>query len=167
MKTDIVFPSGNEKEFAEVGERLGFDSLIFFYGDLNKVKEIKSKLKIIYGVLVSGTDKKKLINQIDKIKQKNYLVLVKAGDENFNRFILEKTRADMIYGLEMVERKDAMHYRRSGLDQVLCKIAKEKEKKIVFSLKDASSPLVVGRMAQNIKFCLKYQIEFLDRKSVV
>ena len=161
MKTDIVFPSGNEKEFLEIGERLGFKSLIFVYRDLSKVKEIKNGIKISYGVLVSETDKKKLIKKIDKIKQKNYLALVQARDESFNRFVLEKTRADTIHGLEWAERKDAMHYRRSGLDQVLCKIAKEKGKIIVFSLKDVLKPIILGRMAQNIKLCKKYKIKFL------
>ncbi|MCK4589226.1 MAG: hypothetical protein KAT77_02200 [Nanoarchaeota archaeon] len=161
MKTDIVLPSGNENEFIELGRRLGFEKLIFVYEELSDFKVIESELKIDYCVLVSEKNKKNLVKKINKIKQKGFLVLVKAEDEKFNRFVLERTRVDMIYGLELSRRKDAMHYRRSGLDQVLCKIAKERGKKVVFSLKEIFNPLVLGRMIQNIKFCKKYKVNFL------
>ena len=161
MKTDIVFPSGNEEEFVEMGFKLGFERLIFVYESMSKIKEVKSDFKIDCGVLVSEKNKKNLVKKINKIKQRDHLVMVKAGDEKFNRFVLERTRADMIYGLELGKKRDAMHYRRSGLDQVLCKLAKTKKKIVVFSLKGISDPVVLGRVMQNVKLCRKYGVKFI------
>jgi len=161
MKTDIVFAAGKEKEFAEFGREFGFERLIFVYENLNEVKKIESTLKIDYIILIKEKNKKNLIQKINRIKQKGFLVLVEAVDDDFDRFVLEKTRADFIFGLEKVHRKDAMHYRRSGLDQVLCKILAEKKKTVVFSLKDVLEPLFLGRMIQNLKFCKKYKVKFI------
>ena len=66
----------------------------------------------------------------------------------------------MIFGLELVHKKDAMHYRRSGLNQVLCKIAASKSKKIGFDFWSLMEPRVLGRVKQNIKFCKKYKVDY-------
>lgn len=161
MKTDIVFAAGKEEKFAELGRGLGFERLIFVYENLNDIKKIESSLKIDYAILIKEKNKKNLVRKINRIKQKGFLVLVEAVDDDFDRFVLEKTQAEMIFGLERVHKKDAMHYRRSGLDQVLCKILSEKKKTVVFSLKDALEPLVLGRMIQNLKFCKKYKVKFI------
>lgn len=162
LSADVVFPLGNEKELAEMGRNLGFEKLFFIYSNLNQVKGIKDEgIGIDYGVLVLEKNKKILIKKINKIKKKGYLVLVKAGDDNFNRFVLEKTKADMIFGLEKVHPKDAMHYRRSGLDQVLCRTAASKNKKILFDFGEIFEPMFLGRIIQNMRFCRKFGVDFL------
>jgi len=162
LLVDVVFPSGNEKELAELGKRLGFEKLIFIYSSLGQIKEIRDAgIGIDYGVLVLEKNKKNLVKMINKIKNKGFLVLVKAQEESFNRFVLERTKADMIFGLEKVHIKDSMHYRRSGLDQTLCRIAATRGKKIVFDFNEVLEPLFLGRIIQNIKFCRKFGVDFL------
>ncbi|MFC1801132.1 hypothetical protein ACFLZB_01615, partial [Nanoarchaeota archaeon] len=113
-------------------------------------------------ILLREKNKKNLVRKIDQIKNKGFLVLVKAGEDDLNRFVLEKTRADIIFDLELLPRKDAMHYRRSGLDQVKCKIAAEKKKTIGFNFWSlVQESKFLGRLKQNLKFCSKYNVAYL------
>ena len=161
MKTDIVFPSGNEEKLAKSGKELGFERLIFVYSAVSDVKKISSSVEIKYGVLVKEKNKNKLNKLIDQIRSKGFLVLVEASEDDYNRFVLERTKAEMIFGLEMSGKRDKMHYRRSGLDQVLCKITKEKGKIIAFNFKKILDKVVLGRMIQNLRFCRKYKVKTL------
>ena len=78
MKTDIVFPSGNEKKLADFGRKSGFERLIFVYSNLSDVEKGDFDLRIDYGVLVQEKNKNKLNKLIDKIRSKGFLVLIEA-----------------------------------------------------------------------------------------
>ena len=158
MPSDIVFPEGNEKEFIEIAGKLGYDSLMFVYSNAGKIPKAmpKSKIKIKVGILAGE-------KEIQKAKKKCDAVLFKStGDD---RWVFEKSDADIIFGLEEAQKKDYMHHRASGLNQVLCKIAEKKKKTIGF---DFSSVLnsngmlraqIMGRMMQNARFCRKYKVK--------
>lgn len=165
METEIVFPSGNEKKFLDLAQVLGFKKIIFVYKEIKKVKKKwpGREIEAGYGVLIEEKNKEKLRKKILQIKNKdqNCLVIIKAGDDGFNRFVFEKTKADVIFDLELVHRKDATHFRRSGLDQVLCRIATEKEKKVGLSFWELTKKAVyLGRARQNIRFCRKFRVDW-------
>ena len=157
MYADIVFPVGNEKEFIEIAEKLGYDAIVFVYNNAKDLPElkIKSKVKIFTGLL---SDEK----GIQKAKKKVDVVLVKSTGND--RWVLEKSNAGILFGLEEVHKKDFMHHRASGLNQVLCKIAAKKGKKIAFpfsTLLNSSNMLraqIMGKVMQNIRFCRKYKV---------
>jgi len=71
--------------------------------------------------------------------------------------------ATYAYGFEEQEPKDHTHYRRSGLNQVLCKIATKKNVRITFSFASIlgatreKRALILGRIMQNIRLCQKYK----------
>ena len=71
----------------------------------------------------------------------------------------------MVFGIELIHKKEHYHYRRGGLDHVLAKIAHDKGKIIGFSFsdvlnaKDASK--ILGRLMQNIKLCRKFKVTTL------
>ena len=88
--------------------------------------------------------------------------VVKAKENNRGLFESKNTR--MIYNLEDTGTREFMHHRNSGLNQVLCKLARDNDITIVFSLalvlsknrREAS--MIMGRMMQNVRFCRKYGV---------
>ena len=79
------------------------------------------------------------------------------------RFALEKTEVGIVVGSEKLNYKDSVHFVRGGLDQIVCKIAKEKGKKMGFAfgdiLESRDRAKLLGRMMFNIKLCKKYGVE--------
>ena len=157
MKTDIVFPDGNEKEFIELAEKLGFDSLIFAYDRKKKFYELEEKQKIkTYNALI--TEPKK----IRAAKKKIDLVIVKSrGDD---REIFERSKPDMIFAIEEKQKRDYMHQKGSGLNDVLSKLAVKNKIILGYSfnsilLSKKKKEKIMGKMMQNIELCRKYKIK--------
>ena len=157
MAMDIVFPQDNEEEFAEVAEKLGYDELLFVYKTEIPKLNLKLKARIKTGLLA-------LPKEIDKARKKAEKVVVQSSLED-DRWVLEKSKADIVFGFEESQRKDYMHHRGSGLNQVLCKIAAQKGKAIGFSFSSVlnadriTRARIIGRMQQNAKFCKKYKVK--------
>lgn len=90
----------------------------------------------------------------EKIFFKDELKLLKIG----------KTRKDAERGCDILlnphlnKEKDKIYYRSSGLNHVLCKLMREKETALGVSLNALSSSVDIGRVMQNIKLCLKYNV---------
>lgn len=162
MFQDIVFPTGNEKEFISVASGLGTGSLLFIYDferkeDSRKPIELQKEtdIKLDFGLLCLEKD-------IFKARNYSKNLFIKAKDEN--RFIFEKFSNGNIFGLEEVARFDKLHYRASGLNQVLCKLAAENNISLCLSFSsilnsnESRRSVIIGRMTQNIKFCRKYKV---------
>jgi RNase P/RNase MRP subunit p30 len=70
----------------------------------------------------------------------------------------------VIYGFEELGRKDYLHQRASGLNHIMCELAKKNNIVIGFSYSqllnnEDNMPTILGRMAQNIKLCQKYKVK--------
>ena len=106
-----------------------------------------------------------LVNSIPRSIQKENIVLLQGGDDKVNRLALSCKFVDILLDPHMNRRKDFMHHRDSGLNQVLCKLAKERDIAIGFSfsaiLKSKNLPEDLGRIIQNIKLCRKYKLRML------
>ena len=127
--------------------KFGFDRTLFLGKDF---------------VLVTGNNKKELLQKINRSKQKGFFVVVKVESEEILRFVVEKTTADMIFGQELINLKDSVHYVRGGVDQIICKICAEKGKIIGFSFADILKKdrvKLLARMRFNIKLCQKYKVK--------
>jgi len=154
MFIDVVIPSGNEEEFIERAKKLGINGLIFLYGkdkkeNVEKVKKLNSKDFQVYSAILVK----------DKvIKKKHNFVFSKGSRSHF-----ENKNIDVIFGLEEQFKKDNYHYRNSGLNHVLCVLAKEKKIIIAFSfnsvLNAKDKGLILGRMMQNVFLCRKYKVK--------
>jgi len=134
---DIVIPNGNEKELLKEAKKLGV-KIYFLY-------EKKSKETVKPYILVNKKDKD------------SKFLFCTPERKNF-----ENKKTDFIYGFETLEKKEHYHYRKSGLDQVLCKLAKEKDITIVFDfskLYSKNKEQVLGRMMQNARLCKKYGVK--------
>ena len=166
MFFDIVFPNRNEDEFIELAPRLGYNGLYFIYNydkNINKYEEkIKklqknTKLKLSYGFIIPLKD-------TNKIKKTKALIFIKSSSKN--RFVIEKNKANILFGLEEHAKEDFIHHRASGLNQVLCKLASKNKIIIGFSFNSIlknkkNSYKILGRMMQNIWLCRKYKIKTL------
>ncbi len=91
------------------------------------------------------------------------LVVVNGGNDEINRAAVENKKTDILLSPELGRERDFIHFRNSGLNQVLCKLAKKNEIAIGFSfnylLNSKSKELVLGKMRQNVVLCRKYKIK--------
>lgn len=164
MYIDIVFPDNNEKEFLEIALKLGYGGVCFVYpykNDLLKINEKLNKLKSnshknFLGLLAKPKD-------VVKAKKIADIVLVKSSSEKQNRYVVEKTKADIIFGIEANPKPDSLHHRNSGLNQVLCKLAAKNKIAIgiPFSMILKHKSKIKGRISQNVKLCRKYKIDMV------
>ncbi len=147
---DIVFPNKNEEEFIEMAKKLGIAGLIFAYKNKNEFYEKKTDMPIINALFVEPKN-------IQKAKQLSAPSICPASREAIER------GANIVFNFEILEEKEHTHYRRSGLNQVLCKLATDKKAAIGFSFSTIlqytgqKRAMLLGRIAQNITFCQKYK----------
>lgn len=89
------------------------------------------------------------------------LIIASASSEEVTRALFENRNIDIVTNLELSGKEDGMHYRNSGMNQVLCKLADENSIAVCFNLQHAKSPRVLGRMMQNVRLCRKYKVRML------
>src|SRR3989344_7076646 len=138
------------KELEQRSKEYGFTNTFFFNDNF---------------VFLQEKNEKKLLQAAKEAKRKGKMAVYQPDTEDMLRFALEKTQIDIIIGVEYVHNSDGLHYVRSGLDQVLCAIAKENNKTIAFSFKDIliskKRAQLLARMRLNISLCEKYKILML------
>jgi RNase P/RNase MRP subunit p30 len=98
---------------------------------------------------------------------KNGIVL----SENYskNRELIEKKKVKVLVNTHVNEEKDHLHFRSSGLNQVICELAQKNEIAFGFTFNSLNNPVLIGRFKQNIKLCRKYKVQiyfftFADNK---
>lgn len=168
MLSDVVIPNGNEAEFAEIASRLGYKKLYFLYNfdDYDEEKAAK-KLESVRTSLNISTEIGLIVNQrgINKASRHSKMLVAKSSDND--REVIESKKVKLIYGFEELQRKDHIHQRASGLNQVLCDLAGKNNVTIGFSYSSllsknkTLSTILAGRMIQNIGLCRKYKLKTL------
>lgn len=97
-----------------------------------------------------------------KVNKENGLVVV-IGSQ-FNREVLSNKKVDILLSPHHGVVRDFLHYRNSGLNDVLCKLAKKNSVAIGFSFSEVlnsqgiNRSLMLGRMMQNVRFCRKFKV---------
>ncbi|MFH1972001.1 MAG: RNase P subunit p30 family protein [archaeon] len=95
------------------------------------------------------------------ISRKEKLIIIQGGEDRINRLAVSNKNIDILLDPQLGTKQDFLHNRNSGLNQVLCKLAKKNKVAIGFSfnniLKNSSSK-ILGRIIQNIKLCRKYKL---------
>ena len=137
-------------EIEKLAAELGFTKVHFLDSDFVSLK---------------GKTQKELSKEIDTARNKKLKTVFKADSEEMLRFALERTRADIVYGMENINPKDSLHYVRGGLDQVLCKLAAEKDRILAFSfaelLNSSDKEKLLARIMFNVKLCKKYKVQIM------
>jgi len=133
------------KELEDFSKQQGFDKTLF-------LEDI---------AFIEGGTKKEILKKISQAKNK--LTIYKASSEEMLRFVLEKTKVEMVFGMEDINIKDSTHYVRGGLDQISSKITVKQEKTIAFSfneiLNSKNRSRLLARMRLNIKLGRKYKMK--------
>ncbi len=137
---DIVIPDGNEKAFMNMASRLGYESLLFLYKKPPEAVPKNSKIAILGDKRLKGYP------------------LFYQGEKT--RWAFEKLKPDAVFELENSKKKDRLNYRASGLDQVLCRLAKKNNILIGFSVHEilTGNKWILGRIMQNIRLCRKFDV---------
>jgi hypothetical protein len=162
MQTDLVFPKHDEKKFSQTAKSLSITRLVCLYGTIEDIN--KSENDIIHKMLFVDTPSKaSALRLTQRSLQLGISSIVQGRDEKFNRFVIERTPALALANVEQFHSKDHLHFRRSGLDQVLCKLLAREGKGVLVSLRsllDNGRSKYLGRVQQNVSFCNKYNIPY-------
>ncbi len=108
-------------------------------------------------------------NQIQKAKKRNIneIIIVKAGDEEFNRKVFEIKGVNILLSPELHQRKDKLKQRDSGLNEHLCKLAAKNNIKIAINLDELkklekkAKAKTLARIIQNIQLCKRTKTSIL------
>ncbi|MFH0869941.1 MAG: hypothetical protein V1866_02700 [archaeon] len=146
---DILMPRGNEAELIALAEKLGFRELVLLYEHKKPSSPTPSsvKVKIRQAVLVST------LNEINGINQE--IMIVAPAQREF----FESKRVGFVIDAESDPGRDLFFQRRAGLDEAMCKLAKEKTTTLVFDLRLLRDNAALGRMMQNAALCRKYKLK--------
>ena len=105
---------------------------------------------------------------VKKVNKASGVVIVEGGNDKINRAALENKKVNILLGPEKGKKRDHTHYRNSGLNQVLCKLANKNNIAIGFDFNDVlyakeryklERYIILGRMMQNVRFCRKYKVK--------
>lgn len=151
MAMDIVFPSGNEMELAELEKKLGCPGILMLYDFGKTIPKMDFSLNVRFGIVCRPSEVQKARKQCD-------FVAVRSSD----RSVIEKFKPDMIFDFENEDHKDGLHARKSGLNHVLCSIMAKNRIVMGISFRSlllaGQRPRLLGRMMQNVSLCKKYKV---------
>jgi len=86
-----------------------------------------------------------------------------GGDSDLNRSLIEKKGTKAILLNHSLKKRDSLYERDSGLNQVLCKLARQKDIEFIIDLNELNvSDLkqrseILGRITQNIELTSKFK----------
>ena len=106
------------------------------------------------------------VNSINQIRKLNDELNIIEGN-SLNREILSCKNIDILASPEKNRREDFLHHRNSGLNHILCALAKKNKIAIAFSFnevlksKGVERAKIIGRMTQNVRLCRKYGVEMI------
>ncbi len=158
---DIVIPGNNEEEFIAIARKLGYKTLYFLcnYEDYQSKKKNFANIpsiKIVNGILDDGKNLKKIKN---KTEGGSVFVAAKSSDKDME--IMEGSLANLIFSFEENQRKDFIHQRASGLNHILCSLARKNNITIGFSSTSILSAKdrheILGRIMQNLRLCKRFK----------
>jgi len=163
---DIAVPNGNENDFIAEARALGYSGIIFLY----QLKEFEEKSRLISeianlyqgfsvsaGLLIDSTKAKSLVSYRQLMRKAGFVAA-----RGFSSQLFEEKGINLIFGLEE-QKKDFSTFRNSGLNQVLCSLARKNHIAVGISfseIADAGSRQteIIARAIQNIMLCQKYGV---------
>lgn len=99
--------------------------------------------------------------EINKLFEEGKRIIIQGEDIDFNRIILENKKVDMLI-LSHLNKKDKLKQQDSGLNHVLCNLAKKNNITLAIDFKEItnekdkkSKALILARLEQNISLMKK------------
>lgn len=142
--TEVIRPKKDEEEYLKILSKLGTQKVLFLYEKEPKTLENVEKtydIEIYTGLIDTN---------------KPHDIVFKKG----NRHNVENRSVPYLYGFESFSNNDHMHYRKSGMNQVIAKLLEERDKYYVIPVENIlTSPepqILLGRIELNLKMARKY-----------
>jgi len=159
----LLFIGRKNKEIVEIAKEKGY-SEVFFIKEISSIDEKEYlDFKEYNSCLLNIENLETLRRAIDKSSHKFENIFILGLNDIINRISLENKKVFGIISPEFNRKFDYTHYRNSGLNQVLIKVAKEKKKLIIEDLSFLKSDLdkkikaqILGKIMQN--YTLSMQI---------
>jgi hypothetical protein len=149
---DVVMPNKNEESFIDMAIALDYKEMVFLTTDINY--EYRSdRMKIRKAYLLKNP------MEIQKARRKFDFIFANAERRFF------ESKVDYIINAELTAGKDSFHYRRTSLNQVHAKLAKDNRIAIVYSFDNILNVgnrqrlQTLGRMIQNAIISRKYSLK--------
>ena len=156
------FIGKQDQKIRKFSKKLGFTKVLFVK-EISKLKHIKKEAG--YDAFLIKTIKPVVLRRIiDKASNYLSMIFVVGTTDEINRIALEHKKVKALVSPEYERKKDFLDYRNSGLNQVLCKIARDNKKIIFFNFRNIllseknKRAVILGRLMQNIKLCRKYEV---------
>ncbi len=144
-----VLINRKSKKLEESAREAGFDGVFF-------IDEVST-------AVLDTQSKDELRKEISRASSKGQKIVVLGSSDEINRIAVSDKRVSMLLNPEGTRTKDYLHYRSSGLNQVLCRLAIQNKVAIGISFsalrlqKGISRADRIGRVMQNIDLCRKYK----------
>lgn len=87
------------------------------------------------------------------------LGIVISKDYDTDRKLAERKYVKILIDVHVNNSRDNLHFRSSGLNQVICKIMNKNNVALGISLESIKDGIMLGRVKQNIKLCRKYKVK--------
>jgi len=116
---------------------------------------------------IESANVNQVMKEIQRLKKDKKQIIVKANSLEFNRKIVEINDVNILLDPHFHNRKDRMKQRDSGLNEILCKLAKKNNIKIginirkIQKLKGKNKAIVLARIIQNINLAKKTKTEIV------
>jgi len=111
-----------------------------------------------------GFDKIYTVDIVKDVRKAKGFIVVE-GNYKKNLEILKNKKVNILLNPEKGSKKDHLHYRNSGLNQVLCKLVAKNKIAIGISfreiLESKDREKLIGRIMQNVKLCKKYKVKII------
>ncbi|MBT4334699.1 hypothetical protein HOD61_02685 [archaeon] len=101
------------------------------------------------------------------VQKSKGLVIIKGGNEKINRLAVENKQVDILLSPEDNNRKDSFFIKKSGINQVMCRLAKSNGVSIGINFSDLLNSngkertIRLGRIIQNVKICKKFGVNMV------
>tara|TARA_Y100000034_G_C6903795_1_gene418801 strand:+ start:1238 stop:1828 length:591 start_codon:yes stop_codon:yes gene_type:complete len=135
-------------------------------------RKLFKKLSVLYFFMFDVVLNKNLVKYskdfgFSKIYYVKDFKVIEGKNDRINRGAFENRNTDVVYSLEKFRIKDKLHYRDSGLNQVLAKLAKKNRIKVginfndILNIEGEKRAIILGRIMQNIRICNKYKVDMI------
>ncbi len=152
---DICLPKGNEKGLSEQAKELGYGEVVFLYPTRGELLE-KKKVFPAVGFYLRA-EKISDLKKINSVYLEADLTAVSSQDESVIRAAASNPKVDLLFEITSASGKDHLHYRRSGVNDIVVNIAKKSGQSYGLSFrhfleqKPIARAKILGREMQNIR----------------
>lgn len=166
--TNLFFIGKINKKIEEIAKEKGYNAVYFIKEIFSVDNKSFEDSKEYNSCIINIENLENLRKAIDKSQSRFKFIFVLGSDNAINRVALENRKVSGLISPEFNRKFDYVHYKNSGLNQVLAKIAKSEGKMLVedlgflkseFSKKIKSQ--ILGRIMQNYALSRKYKFNFI------